>query len=560
MRHKLTYTILPAAGAGWRLAKILIVLVMSAVCCSAVEYTIVCAGVGTLYIVTDSGYTQINNGCTGGPWRLRVSAAATANPVPVPKVIPQFVDGAGWETTLVFTNTTASTATASVSFYQETAVGDGSTQAWNPTFLEGSSTQNLSLAGGATLFLHTPGTSSTLAEGWGQATVSDGVEVYAVFSTKGGGQGTSPAVINANHILLPFDNTPGNVTAIAVANPTAVSETVFASFQSEGGAISQSSITIPPQGHKALLLPAQFAATAGNHGLAEFYTANGGISLIGLQSGAGNFFTTAQTYPQSAATIIGAPDPEACWINPFSPPCPQPAILATSFAATIASIPVQIVITPGTNAGTYNAEVSGTGNGATVSGSFVGGTATASAGQSTFTFTSVSPGSTFGSGSLKFTLAETSFDAAAGVAVGNATGSLTLNNLGTTAISGPYTAVVSVQSSVPAPVLTLSLQSRPTGSANLSMAVTNSGGATATNVTVTAITAITATGATLVYNPGLLAIPFVIPGAASLAPGATSGFNLNFTATSGSAGAPFSFVITVKADNVAPFTTTINVN
>jgi hypothetical protein len=57
----------------------------------------------------------------------------------------------------------------------------------------------------------------------------------------------------------------------------------------------------------------------------------------------------------------------------------------------------------------------------------------------------------------------------------------------------------------------------------------------------------------------LLVIPFVIPGAATLNPGATSGFNLNFTATSGSASAAFSFIITVKADNVPSFSTTINV-
>src|ERR1035441_10135383 len=113
-------------------------------------------------------------------------------------------------------------------------------------------------------------------------------------------------------------------TTLFRSNTAATSETASVSFQTAGGAISQSSITIPAQGHKAFLLSSQFPATAGNHGLAEFYTANGNISLIALQSGAGNFFTTAQTYPESEAIIIGAPDPEACWINPFSPPCPPP--------------------------------------------------------------------------------------------------------------------------------------------------------------------------------------------------------------------------------------------
>ena len=86
-----------------------------------------------------------------------------------------------------------------------------------------------------------------------------------------------------------------------------------------------------------------------------------------------------------------------------------------------------------------------------------------------------------------------------------------------------------------------------------------SGVTAATDVTVTAITAITATGATFVYNPELLQIPFLVPGAVVLKPDDTSGFNLDFTTTSGSAAEPFSFVITVKADNVPAFSTTINV-
>jgi hypothetical protein len=219
------------------------------------------------------------------------------------------------------------------------------------------------------------------------------------------------------------------------------------------------------------------------------------------------------------------------------------------------------VITPGTN-GTYNAAVGGSFNGVTVNGSFVGGTSTNTS-PNTFAFTSVGSGSSFASGSLNVGLAGTSFDAAAGEVVGNLTGTVTLNqpNLpsGSGPISGAYTEVIPLQSGAPAPALSFALQSRSPGTGNLSMAVSNTGAAAATNVTITSITGITASGATFVYVPGLLNPPFVVPGAANLAPGATSGFNLNFQATSGSAGTSFSFVITAKADNVASFTTTINV-
>jgi hypothetical protein len=225
--------------------------------------------------------------------------------------------------------------------------------------------------------------------------------------------------------------------------------------------------------------------------------------------------------------------------------------LVTTFAATIDSSPVQITITPGTTGGTYNAAVGGTVNSAAVTGSFVGGTITSTS-PITFSFTSVPPGSTFSSGSLNFALAGTAFDASIGEGLGNVTGSITLNNVGSGAISGAYAELIPL----PAPALTFSVQSQTTG--NLLMAVSNTGSVAATNVTITSISGITASGATFVYVPGLLNPPFVVPGAANLAPGATSGFNLTFQATSGSAGTPFSFVITAEAENVPAFTTTIN--
>ena len=71
---------------------------------------------------------------------------------PVVTVIPQFVDGASWQTTLGIVNTTASAATASVNCFQETGAGDTSTQAWTPPFTGGTNTQNLNLSPGASLF------------------------------------------------------------------------------------------------------------------------------------------------------------------------------------------------------------------------------------------------------------------------------------------------------------------------------------------------------------------------------------------------------------------------
>src|ERR1019366_788887 len=355
------------------------------------------------------------------------------------------------------------------------------------------------------------------------------------------------------HVLVPYDNTSGNVTSMAVAKPTNASETVSVSFQSAGGAISRASLTFPANGHQAFTFPTQFPGTANGQGLAEFYTANGGLSLIGLLFDPVGF-STAPAYALSGPVVIGSPDPLGCVTDPLVPGCPKPPFLVTTFAATIDSIPVQITITPATG-GTYDAAVSGTANGTTVSGSFVGGTITSTS-PIAFSFTSVGPQSTFSSGSLNFALAGTAFDASIGEGLGNVTGSITLNNVGSGAISGAYAELIPL----PAPALTFSVQSQSLCTTdNLLMAVTNTGAVAATNVTITSISGITASGATLVYVPGLLNPPFAVPGAANLAPGATSDFNLFFQATSGSAGTPFSFVITAEADNVPAFATTINI-
>ncbi len=167
-------------------------------------------------------------------------------------VIPQVVDGEVWQTTIVVTNTTAATAQASLNFFVETS--GNATQPWNLSFLEVSSTQSISLPPGATILFHTPGTAAALSQGWGQVVADTGVVAYTIFAKRPVGLpaqvGTSPATASASRILVPFDNTLGNVAAMALANTSSSPETVTVSFRTTGGTITQSTLTnVPPQGH-----------------------------------------------------------------------------------------------------------------------------------------------------------------------------------------------------------------------------------------------------------------------------------------------------------------------
>lgn len=112
---------------------------------------------------------------------------------------------------------------------------DFGTSPWALNFVEMTSAQAqaLVLPAGTTLFLHTPGTAANVTIGWGQLSEADNagsVLAYAIFTQRVPGrsdqEGTSPAAASASRILVPFDNTQGAVTSMAIANSTSSSETI----------------------------------------------------------------------------------------------------------------------------------------------------------------------------------------------------------------------------------------------------------------------------------------------------------------------------------------------
>ena len=205
------------------------------------------------------------------------------------QIISQFADGAGWQSVLVVTNTTSIAAVASMSFFQDS--GGGGTATWNPTFLEsGVNPAAINLPAGSSQFLHTPGTSPLLAQGWVQMNAGTGVVAYVIYTyTAGGGipkqDSTAPALTAATRFLLSFDNTAGLVTTMAFVNPNPVALTISANFRTSSGAVSQGSIqNIPANGHMAFVMPTQFTGTSGQDGLAEFYSTSGSFSMIALRA------------------------------------------------------------------------------------------------------------------------------------------------------------------------------------------------------------------------------------------------------------------------------------
>jgi hypothetical protein len=227
--------------------------------------------------------------------------------VPLGNIIPQVVDGGGWQTTFRITNNNATAATATLQFYQATdAAGD--TEPWSLPLVEAVSTADMQLAPGATLFLQTPGTATTLTEGFAELIAGPGVQGYAIFTLRVPGRqnqdGTAPAAAPGSHILVPFDNSPGFSTGIAVVNASGSAETLSTKLLLAEGQIIQGSLpSIPPLGHAAFALATQLPESAGQQGTLELSSSSGTFSVIALQFNPTGAFTALPVYVVSATAF-----------------------------------------------------------------------------------------------------------------------------------------------------------------------------------------------------------------------------------------------------------------
>ena len=131
-----------------------------------------------------------------------------------PLIVPDVVDGGGWQTTIAITNGEPAPGTVTLTFHSDTA--GGGTQIWTPAFLETSSTTSLLIPGGSTIYLHTRGTAASLTQGWAQLDAEEGILAYVIFTNRVPGKqdqdATAPAVAATNRILVPFDNSTGFAT------------------------------------------------------------------------------------------------------------------------------------------------------------------------------------------------------------------------------------------------------------------------------------------------------------------------------------------------------------
>lgn len=332
-----------------------------------------------------------------------------------PLIIPHLADDSGWRTTLVLTNTSSSPAAVTLLFHRETA--NGATEPWSPAFVEVSGTSNLTVPGGGSLFLHTTGTSPSGSVGWGEVQTTGAVQAYAVFTSSATQDGTAPASVGASRLLVPFDNTGGRFTALALATNSTTGQTVSVSIRTNDGTITKGTLgTLPTAGHTSFLLASKFPATASQQGLVELSSSVGSLSGIALRFNANGAFTSAPMYPQSGSPIIGVAPGSVqvtgvtfassslpsggsaqgnVTLNAAAPSGGASVTLQSSSAAL--TVPASVTVSAGATSASFIATAGSVSadQAATISASYGGNTA-----QATLTVTAAPPGTTVSFGSL----------------------------------------------------------------------------------------------------------------------------------------------------------------
>ena len=219
--------------------------------------------------------------------------------------IPHLAVGGGWSSTITLVNTGTTQAQAHLDFF-----GDNGSALSLPTGSQAATSVDQAIGAGASLILPLQSTQA-LVEGWSQLLSSGGVSGMATFLDGSSGQqlATPVETRNAASYIVPFDDTTGSWSGLAVANVSASAAGVPVVIRDDAGAsLGSDTIQLAARGHTAFMLTDRYAAAAGRRGTVELDTPAGGqigvFALRAVQMGTGGGLSLS-TIPVVANVVPG---------------------------------------------------------------------------------------------------------------------------------------------------------------------------------------------------------------------------------------------------------------
>ena len=241
------------------------------------------------------------------PFSLTVTAAGV---LPRLGVFSQVTGGGGWTTIIWLINRTSASVQTTLAFH-----GDNGSPLVVPlnvaqpgvTQETDVATLNEVIAPNTTLVVTTETLTANYA-GWCDVLSNGVLSGFAVFSN-GSAEAAVPLQSQiGNSISLPFDNTNGASTGVALANLASAQANITATvWDQNGNQIAVLPVTLTQtdasgNGHDSFMLPSRLAATAGIRGIVQFQgnpgTAQipaGQLTGLGLRAEANGLFTSTPT-------------------------------------------------------------------------------------------------------------------------------------------------------------------------------------------------------------------------------------------------------------------------
>ena len=204
------------------------------------------------------------------------------------RVLPQFVFGGGWQTTLYFTSAADAAASLTVNFNSDTGT-PLNVPAFGGTFV------HVDIAPGGTAVLEAPN-DGPLLQGYALVALPAGVSGYAVFRQTAPGrpdqEASIPLVPPDGSASLIWDET-SFTTAVAIVNLSSNPNLVTVTARGQDGSVTGSSqIMIPPDEKLVATLSSLpgLSGIVGQRGAADIESASGPIAVTAIRF-AGSAFT-----------------------------------------------------------------------------------------------------------------------------------------------------------------------------------------------------------------------------------------------------------------------------
>ena len=218
-------------------------------------------------------------------------------------VLAHVAINSGWITSISLINASSSPVTVTVNFHGD----DGSALSLPLNFTGPDGSQSFTTSSllatigpNATVLIETVNqTSATVLQGWAEVLGSEPVSGFAIFRYVGSGgsasEGTVPLQTTfPSSLVLPYDNTSGFVTGMAMANLSTSAANISATiWDANGSQIGTESINLSGDGHGGYVVPTVFTVTAGQRGTIQFENmSGGGLAGIGLRFSPFGTFTS----------------------------------------------------------------------------------------------------------------------------------------------------------------------------------------------------------------------------------------------------------------------------